>query len=343
MEHTASKVEPAALRWFHASAPRTWGFSRTLGEALWSEIGRFDIVHIHSVYMFHTLVAATACRRQGIPYIIRPHGTLDPFLLRRGRFKKSAYMALIEKRNLDLAAAIHYTSEEEMHLAHARFGIQAPAVVVPFGVDPMEFENLPDPTEFGRWFPETRGKRIVLFLSRLNFKKGLEVLVAAFAQLADLRDVHLVLAGPEDHGYGALVRRWVSNHGLTDRTTFTGMLVERDKRAALSAASVFVLPSRTENFGFAVFEAMAAGVPTIVSDRVHFARELERAGAAVTCGRTSHEVAASIRRVLEDPGFAQRLGVNGRRLVKDRFTWTHVVQALVPVYRNAIARAGAAL
>lgn len=338
LERVGASVAPAAFRWFRASAPKAWGFSTALGAALRDEVAGFDIVHINSVYMFHTSAAAAACRHHGIPYIIRPHGTLDPFLQRRGRYKKAAYMALIEKRNLDGAAAIHYTSEEEMRLAHGPLGIQSPAVVVPLGINLSEFEDLPDPGPFHRRFPETQGKRIVLFLSRLNFKKGLDVLVAAFAQLSDVPDAHLVIAGPEDAGYGELVRRWVRERGLTERTTFTGMLRDREKLAALAAASVFVLPSYTESFGFAVFEALAAGVPAVISNKVHFAQDVERADAAVVCHCTPDSIAFHVRRIFADPALAARLRVNGPRLIRERFTWDHVVQALIPAYRQAIER-----
>jgi glycosyltransferase involved in cell wall biosynthesis len=341
LDSVAARVAPATFRCFHASTPKSWGFSRALGAALRDEIARFDIVHIHSLYMFHTLAAAATCRRLGIPYIIRPHGTLDPFLERRGTFKKAIYRALVEKRNLDHAAAIHYTSKEEMRLAHGPLGIRSPAVVVPLGVDPAEFADLPDPSVFYRLFPETQGKRVVLFLSRLNFKKGLDVLVAAFAQLSDLRDTHLVIAGPEDAGYGDLVRRWVLERGLTERTTFTGMLRGRDKLAALAAASVFVLPSYTESFGFAVFEALAAGVPSVISEEVHFAHEMELAEAAVVSDCTPNNIASHVRRIFGDPELAARLRVNGPKFVTDRFTWNHVVEALIPVYRHAIDHAGA--
>jgi len=336
MERVAAAVAPATLRWFHTPAVNSWGFSRSLSAALRKDIRHFDIVHIHSVYMFHTLAAAAACRRHKIPYIIRPHGTLDPFLERRGSFKKSLYMRLLERRNLDRAAAIHYTSEEEMRLAHGPLGIRSPAVVVPLGIDPVQFANLPHPSVFYRRFPETQGKRIVLFLSRLNFKKGLDVLVDAFAQLSDLQDAHLVIAGPDEGGYGERVRRWVADRGLNERTTFTGMLRGQDKFAALAAASMFVLPSYTESFGFAVFEALAAGVPSLISDQVHFAHDIALSEAALVCDCTADKVASSIRRILDDPALAARLRANGPKLVRERFTWHHVVLELIPVYRQAL-------
>lgn len=207
--------------------------------------------------MFSTLAAARYARKHRVPYIVRPHGSLDPFLRRRGRLKKFIYTGLIEKRNLDRATAIHYTSRDERDLA-APVGIKAPSVVVPLGVNLEEFESLPVPGTFRSRYPETREKDLVLFLGRLHFKKGLDLLLQSFRKVAaQLPNVHLVVAGPDDAGVTPKMKAWLANAGILNRATFTGMLTGTMRLAALKDADVWMLPSYTENFGLAVVEAMA--------------------------------------------------------------------------------------
>lgn len=331
-----SAAKPAIPTVFPVRTPAAWGFSPELASALSRRIQEFDVVHIHSVYMFHTAVAARLCQHYGIPYIIRPHGTLDPFLRSRGRLKKWLYTTAIEKHHLDRAAAIHYTSEEEMRTAHQDMGIRAPGIVVGLGVHPDDYLSLPDPEVFKSRFPETRGKKILLFLSRLNFKKGIDVLVDAMAELSSDPNLHLVLAGPDDDGYGREIRGWLRARDIESRVTFTGMLVGSLKLAAYSAATLSVLPSYTESFGFAAVEALAAGVPLVVSDQVHLAPVFDANDAAIVTECTATSVAAGMRRVIEEPGLASRLRANGQALVAREFTWDRVVEILVPRYRQLI-------
>jgi glycosyltransferase involved in cell wall biosynthesis len=191
---------------------------------------------------------------------------------------------------------------------------------------------LPDPYVFFARYPETRGRRIVLFLSRLHVKKGLEFLVPAFARVAASRpDLHLVVAGP-DEGMGATLRGWIRDAGLETRASIVGMLTGADKLAAFAAATVFVLPSHTENFGVAVLEAMAAGLPVLISDQVNIWREISDAGAGIIVRTETGPVEAGLARLLDHPEIANRMGQAGRRLAEERFAWPRVAAALEALY-----------
>ena len=223
-----------------------------------------------------------------------------------------------------------YTSEVEHEISTAHAGA-APARVVPLGVKLDAFETLPSPEEFRRRFPETAGRRIVLFLSRLHEKKGLDLLVPAFAAAKKTApDLHLVLAGPDD-GVLERTRALVAEHGVQDSTTFTGMLTGSDKLAAFAAASMFALPSYSENFGIAVVEAMAAGLPAIISDQVNIYREVGGHGTIVVpC-----EVPALTRAILDlasDPARACAMGVEARDTAKKLYDWRNVAAALEILY-----------
>jgi glycosyltransferase involved in cell wall biosynthesis len=324
---------------FKANYPGRWAFSTSLARALHEQVADFDIVHVHSLYLFSTLAAGFSARRKAIPYVVRPHGSLDPFLWHRGRLKKWPYEVLIERRNLNRAAAIHYTSQDEMELA-APLRIRARPVVVPLGIDSTAYDPLPPRGSFRSQFPEIGDAPMVLFLGRLTLKKGLDLLVDAFGQLAErFQDLRVVIAGPDDEGMGRAVRGWLDAKGLLGRTTFTGMLIGEAKRAALADADVWVLPSYDENFGFAVLEALASGLPVVTTDRVGIWREIQQAEAGLIVPCDVHALSAAIARFLEDPALREEVGCRARELVRRRFSWRSSAEQMGEVYGQLCAAA----
>lgn len=313
--------------------PATVAASLPLARALRQAIPKGDVVHLHSLYLFHTWAAARLCRRFGVPYLLRPHGTLDPFLWQRHRRRKAVMEALFQNSVLRQAAAIHYTAADEATLA-APYAQGAPAVVIPNGLDLEQYVVLPPPGTFRSRHAEIGGRRIVLYLSRLNFKKGLDVLIPAFARAARKHaDLHLVLAGPDD-GMKTATEAWVAAEGMAERTSFVGMLGHADKLAAFRDAAMFVLPSYSENFGIAIVEAMACGVPVAISDRVNIWREIEGAGAGLVAPPEVDAVTGQIEALAGDPAVAAAMGRKGRALVAERFSWTRIASELETVYRS---------
>jgi len=327
------------IRYFRSGLRRVWPFSLPMCQALAQEIPGYDVVHVHSLYLSHGAVAGHYCRKFGVPYIIRPHGSLDPVLYKRHRLRKTVYEALIERRNLRGAAGIHFTAEEERALAQPYVSGTHP-FVVPLGLHLEEYVDLPPAGMFRAAYAEIGDRRIVLHLGRLNFKKGLDILVEAFDDVAKKHDdAHLVFAGPDNEGYGANVRRWLSDRGLSGRATFTGMLQGQLKLAALHDASIFALPSYSENFGIAVVEAMACGLPVVISNKVNIWREVEDAGAGFVTAGSAEACAGAISRVLDDSALARAMGQRGRTLVAERFNWSVVGRQLEMAYREIVSRA----
>ena len=321
-----------AIHCFPAAFPRFWMFSPDLARALRDEVPRVDLVHLHSLYLHHAKVVGRECRRADIPYFLRPHGTLDPYLYRRHRLRKMLMEIWFQNAVTRGAAAIHFTTEEERRLAKPYvFGV--PGVVVPLGLDMDEYQPLPPRGGFRAAHPEIGDRPIVLFLGRLNFKKGLDVLARAFAGAAGACDAHLVVAGPDD-GMGAKVGAWVDSFGLRGRTTFTGMVAGPDKLALLADADLFVLPSYSENFGIAVIEAMACGVPVAISDRVNLWREVAGADAGWVTPPRAEPFQAALVEALSNLGEARDKGARGRRLVTDRFQWSGIAAALEQAYAS---------
>jgi len=325
------------IRYFATQYPR-WVFSWDFMKALRAELKKTDIVHIHSLYLFTTSITAQYCRYYNVPYLIRPHGSLDPFLRRkRNRLVKAIYHKIIECHNWDNAAAIHYTSQEEMKLAHRPLRIKAPAIVVPNGLDLEEYSDLPPYGRFREKYPVLKGKKVLLFLSRINFKKGLDILARAFGEVARKRgDVYLAIVGPDDEGYGEKVKKWLAEEGVLDRTIFTGMLLGKDKLSAFRDSDIFVLPSYTENFGIVVIEALACNLPVVISNRVNVWREIAEADAGVVINCDPKELARALLELLDDSERCRKLGENGRRLVEQKFTWEKVTDQMIKVYEDIL-------
>jgi len=320
------------LREFPVGWPTAWRTSLGLIQALWREIDRFDVMHVHSLYLFHTWVGGDSARFFGLPYIISPHGSLDPYIWRRSRLRKAATELVFQRRVLANAAAIHYTSAVERDISAPVAG-PAPARVVPLGIDLAAYDALPGPAPFHAAFPITRGRRLVLFMGRLHEKKGLDLLVDGFAAAHRVHpDLHLVVAGPDD-GAGEPAKRQLARLGLTEHATFTGMLLGEAKFSALSAASMFVLPSHSENFGIVVAEAMAAGLPTVVSDKVNIHNEIGGRGAIVVPCQ-AEAVGEAMLKLAGDPAEARRIGVQARETVRTLYAWTAVAERLEALYRD---------
>ena len=179
----------------------------------------------------------------------------------------------------------------------------------------------------------------MLFLGRLHFKKGLDLLIPAFDALRQrVPGVQLVIAGPENDDYGQRVRGWVRERGLDAAVHFVGSLHGADVLQAYVDADVFALPSYTENFGMTVIEALACSVPVVISDQVNIHAEVSGAGAGLVTHCDAGEVAQALETLLVDADRRRAMGEAGRQLVKARFTWPAIVDALTAEYEQVIAR-----
>ncbi|QJC53338.1 glycosyltransferase [Paenibacillus albicereus] len=330
------------VRYFPVVQPKFWRTSPAMAAALKKEIPNFDIVHIHSLYLFHGMAAGHYARKHGVPYIVRPHGTLDPVMYARHRYRKKIMETLFEDRNIRLADALHYTTEEELLLAEP-YVHGSPGFVVPNGVNSSDYRELPPKGTFRSRYKLLEGKKMLLFFSRINFKKGLDVLVEAFREIHRRHpDTVLVLTGPDDENYGQKVREWLKAASLSEFAIFTGMLTGADKLAVLRDADLFLLPSYSENFGIAVVEAMACGVPVVISDKVNIWREVVAEGAGLATPVDPAQVADAASRLLDDPELREQMGERGRAMVSQYYEWSQVAAQLEQEYRQLAGEAGTA-
>ena len=326
------------IRYFPIQYPRFWGTSLPMARALKEKIPDVDIVHIHSLYLFHTAVTALYCEKFQIPYVIRPHGTLDPYIYKRHRFRKKIVEILFQNRVMRRASGIHFLTEEEKMLA-GKYTFGTPGFVVPLGLDIDEYSFNPAKGKLFTRFPELSGKKIILFLGRINFKKGLDILVNAFAAIArEQDDVHLLIAGPDDTGYGKKVSEWLKKENVYTKTTLAGMLQGEEKLEAFHISSVFVLPSYSENFGIAVLEAMACGLPVVVSDKVNLWPAVAAAKAGVVAPCDAEIFSRKILAILNDDDLARQMGMNGIALVRNKFSWHEIATRLLSMYSSLITK-----
>lgn len=314
-----------------------FAYSPGLAGALRAAVADSDLVHLHTVWTYPTLRAAWACRKLGVPYVVMPHGMLDPHSVRRKRVKKWLYAKFVEGPNLRRAAGLLCTHPEEDRLARESVSGLPRGWIVPLAADEPPAGRAELAEEFLTRHPALRGTQIVLFLGRLHPKKGLDLLLPAFAEVARRRpDARLVLVGPGAADYVAGLRAQAAARGAADRVAFLGPLGGREKWGALAAATVFALPSYQENFAITVVEAMSVGTPVLISKRINICTDIESRQAGVISTLDIPGVVDTLLTVLGSAEFAGSLGCNGERLVRQTYNWDRTADAADVAYRTIL-------
>ena len=290
-------------------------YSAPLYQYLKAHIHEYDIVHCHGIWHFGSL--APFLLDKSVKKVITIHGLLDKWAIRHNYWKKKLLTIILQKRLLNRADLIQINNN---------------------GIPMADFETLPAPGTFRQQHQIPATQPLILFMSRLNIKKGLDLLLPAFKQYAERHpDALLVLAGPDD-GYRATAETFVRENNLEGRVKLVGMLMDDDKKAALADADVFVLPSYSEGFSMAVLEAMAAGTPTIVSDRIGFGDVIRETGAACLTDLTPESVLASLEKVMHNRAYREQIRLTGQALVRQRYDIQVVADQLLSAYQAVLSQ-----
>ena len=308
-------------------------YSRPLAVWLERNVKNFDLVHIHAIFSHACVAAAAACRKRRVPYLVRPLGALDPWSLKQKSGRKRIFWHLGVKQMLTGAAHIHYTTADEKLLAETGLGLTR-GVVVPEGIDLSFTERKTAP--FGDAQPRIRHNPYVLALSRIHPKKGFELLIESFAALKKsglFGDWRLVFAGDGDAGYVDQLKTLARQRELNGDAVFAGWLDGDYKYAALKGASLLAMPSYQENFGISLIEAMACGVPVLVSPHVNLAPDIKRADAGWVAALHVDKLADALAEALGNEQERQRRGNNGRELASS-YGSAEVATRLIDLYRN---------
>lgn len=309
------------------------GIGGYVGARLDPLVADADVVHLHGSWDPLLLALARSARSLGVPYVVCPHGTLAPRFLAQRRLKKWLAMRLGVRRMLDGAAFLHVLNERERDDV-ALLGLAAQSRIVANGIDLGECGSRPARGPFRSRLALGEAP-MVLFLSRLHPGKGLDLLVPAFKSvLGRFPDARLVIAGP-DYGAKDHVMGLIRDLGVGGSVHLVGPLFGQDKWQALADADAFVLPSRYEGFSVAVLEAMACGLPTVMTTTCHFP-EAARAGAALETECSPEDLADAISQLLSDPDAARKMGQRAAQLVVDRYTWRTVAERLESFYARSV-------
>ena len=295
----------------------------------------YDIVHTHSAWNHPVYAARRAARLHRKPLVYRPCGMLSDYTWSRNRPAKVAYWLARERGNVRAAAVVHCTSEGEAAEVRAHRAVRGRVEMIPNGVDAAAWATRANRDELGRRCGSAAdGKPIVLYLSRLHPKKGLtEFLLPA---LVNTPAFLAVVGGPDDHapGYEAEVRGTIARLGLTDRVALLGPVPAAERWAMFDGADVFALPSRSENFGIVVAEAMARGCPVLITDGVQAHEHVTRAGAGMVTATTAVAVADGLNRLLADVDTRSEMGNRGRAYARQQFDWDRIAARLADIYRS---------
>ncbi|BBD57375.1 putative glycosyltransferase [Nostoc sp. HK-01] len=291
-----------------------------------------DLIHNHGLWMFPNLYARKAAVRNKIPLVISPRGMVESWSLNNSWYKKWPAWLLYEKHNLDNATAFHATSAEEVQSIR-NLGYKQPVALIPNGVSIPTTNEQANRQVLTEIFPELAQKKWLLFLSRIHPKKGLDNLLYVWQSLANsFPDWHLIIAGADLIGYQSELQMLVERFNLKQQVTFTGMLSGQLKYSALTNADLFVLPTHSENFGIAIAESLAYGVPVVTTKGAPW-QELETHSCGWWIEDNQQALAITLTEAMKiSAAERQKMGDRGRNLVQTRYSWNSVAKQMSDFY-----------
>ena len=330
--------EGVPVRFFPRVSPRfrplrEFTYSAPLSRWLQRHVREFDLVHVHALFSHAPSLGMRIARQQRVPYINRPSGLLGRWPLQQSPVRKQLFLALLDRANLDNAAAIEFTAELEREEA-ASLRLKVPGFVLPCGLDVPPV--VPDAqVRLRQKFRILDDEPVLLFLSRLHPKKGLHYLIDALGGLASQR-FQLIVAGSGDLAYENSIKEQVARQSLQARVHFAGFAGGEYKQLLLQGADVFVLPSHSESFAIAALEAVAAGTPVLTTRDVPVAVLVEKFNLGWVTGLQPAELALSVERALkqcQSLSLSADFRARGRRLVERNFSWSIIAARTIEVYR----------
>jgi glycosyltransferase involved in cell wall biosynthesis len=291
-----------------------------------------DVIHVHGLWEYPMWVGGQVARKFNIPLVMSPRGSLNPLALTRSRWKKKLVGSVFDDKNLKAASCLHATANAE-YLGFRRYGLTNPVAVIPNAVNSVNIDGVSKNIVL-ELFPELIGKRILLFLSRINPTKGLIDLAKAWGEVASKNpDWHLVIAGPDERGHLAEVQKAFAENGVVGQVSFTGPLYGRNRESVLASADLFILPTHTENFGIAIAEALSAGIPVITTHGAPWeGLKTHDCGWWVPIGKDGL-VSALLEALTIPEGALRDMGCHGKVWTEESFTWAAAAKSMMAVYR----------
>jgi glycosyltransferase involved in cell wall biosynthesis len=320
--------------------PHSFFYSPALARACRQQISKFDIVVLQTMFTHTMGPAVAACQRAGVPYIVQTHGQLLPWSLKQKRIKKMIYQALVGRSYLERASALHCTDPVEAQWID-RLGIETPKIVIPNGVNGHYFSQLPRRGTIRRRFGISEDANLLLFLGRLHPKKRPDIAVDVLSVARSLPgETHLILAGPDETQMVPALHAQARRLGCADRLHIAGLLQTDDVLSALADSDLLLMPSEpeSENFGMSALEAMAAGVPVLVSDGVPVGGWAESFGAGRMVPCTGDAFKKATIELLNDPMRLKEMGSHGQALARQKFDIEIVARQMLAQYQAILSQ-----
>jgi len=324
------------LHVFEKAGPSAFGYTPGLGSSLLAE--HLELLHTHGLWMYPSVATYAWGRRTRSPWVVSPHGMLDPWAVRNAHWKKRIAGLLYENRHLRGASCLHALCDAEAEAFRA-YGLRNPIAVIPNGVDLTE-QSSDAPTP---WWEQCvpPGTRVLLFLGRLHPKKGLSNLLRAWAEELPAfgEPWVLAIAGWDQNGHRAELEGLVESLGIASTVLFVGPQFGQEKTASLARADAFVLPSFSEGLPMAVLEAWAHGLPVLMTPQCNLPAGFE-ANAAISMEPEVEPIGKGLRALIGmTPQERENMGARGRRLVEERFSWGTIAAEMCSVYHWLLGQA----
>jgi glycosyltransferase involved in cell wall biosynthesis len=314
------------------------GISLGFAKAVQREIHGFDIVHIQAVRNFVTWWTMRCAHEAGVPYVVAPQGSYDPWVLARRSSVNRWWDRWFEVPLLSRAAWIQCLTTREVEQVR-NMGIKASSIIIPNGVEPATCANAHEKQDARRAFGIAEDAVVIMFLGRIHPKKGLDILVRAFSQIQVPGLIHqpfLLIAGSDGgSGYRSEIEGQFEKIDISDKVKWLDEVTGGAKTQALRAADIFVLPSRSEGLPVAVLEAMAAELPVVVSKSCNLP-EVGQWNAGRVVSEDAVALSEALKELVADPQLRVTCGTNGRRLVEAKFMWTAIADATIESYGRIV-------
>jgi glycosyltransferase involved in cell wall biosynthesis len=334
------KYQQIPVRFFprfspNISAIREFAFSSSFTTWLWQNISNYDLLHVHAIFSYTSTVTMAIARYHQIPYIVRPLGQLCSWSLTQSPKKKQIYLKLIERANINHSQALHFTAELERQEV-SKLDFTPPNFVLPLGLALPTF--IPEARQkLRQQLNKPADEPVILFLSRIHEKKGLDYLISALGKLRNNYRFTFILAGSGSAEYQAEVERMLEQNRISDRTYKLGFIEGETKNICLQGADLYTLTSHSENFGIAVLEALASGTPALVTRGVALSDLVKEQNLGWVVDLNVEAIANSIQEFLDNPDMAKQKGDRATEYVAKHYSWEKIALNLKAIYAKILA------
>jgi glycosyltransferase involved in cell wall biosynthesis len=332
------EYENVPIRFFHrfspnAKAVREYAFSWQLTVWLWQNISQYDLIHVHALFSYPSTIAMAIARLQNTPYVVTSHGLLCEWSLEQSTRKKQIYSKIIEKSNLNHSQGIHFTSQKEQQEV-SQLGLNVPGFVVPLGLSIPD--QIPDAdSRLRQLYQIPTSEPVILFLSRLHYKKGLDYLIPALSKVSH-HSFTFILAGSGTSDYEAEIESLLVSYGLRDRTRIVGFVTGESKDILMQGSDLFILTSHSENFAVSVLESLAVGLPVLVTPGVALASIVQENQLGYVPNMDVLAISHALEDYLNNTHIAKKMGVSAREFVLEKYTWDKVAGKMQAVYHQIL-------